>query len=152
MLVGCTWVGCGSEGEGVLETGGNVRPASLDVLCTSVRLLKLHEILHGVTSEPPPTDTVEEFEDRIMQKKMKIPKMSIKNSGNSFENCYGDERMPLRHKKVSCGERDPSVITKVFNLSDALLSPHHLFCTSIYTKITVIVAAYVEADLLYTHN
>lgn len=48
------------------------------------------------------TDTVEEFEDRIMQKKMKIPKMSIKNSGNSFENCYGEERMPLRHKKVGC--------------------------------------------------
>lgn len=46
------------------------------------------------------TDTVEEFEDRIMQKKMKIPKMSIKNSGNSFDNCYGEERMPLRHKKV----------------------------------------------------
>uniref|UniRef100_H3DDG0 BEN domain-containing protein 5 n=2 Tax=Tetraodon nigroviridis TaxID=99883 RepID=H3DDG0_TETNG len=44
-------------------------------------------------------DTVEEFEDRIMQKKMKIPKMSIKNSGNSFDNCYEEERMPLRHKK-----------------------------------------------------
>lgn len=50
------------------------------------------------------TDTVEEFEDRIMQKKMKIPKMSIKNSGNSFENCYGEERMPLRHKKVGCAD------------------------------------------------
>lgn len=46
------------------------------------------------------TDSVEEFEDRIMQKKMKIPKMSIKNSGNSIENFFGDERMPLRHKKV----------------------------------------------------
>nr|XP_020468688.1 BEN domain-containing protein 5 [Monopterus albus] len=45
-------------------------------------------------------DTVEEFEDSIMQKKMKIPKMSIKNSGNSIENNYGKERMPLRHKKA----------------------------------------------------
>ncbi|TKS74580.1 BEN domain-containing protein 5 [Collichthys lucidus] len=45
-------------------------------------------------------DTVEEFEDSIMQKKMKIPKMSIKNSGNSIENNFGEERMPLRHKKA----------------------------------------------------
>uniref|UniRef100_A0A667WTF9 BEN domain-containing protein 5 n=1 Tax=Myripristis murdjan TaxID=586833 RepID=A0A667WTF9_9TELE len=44
-------------------------------------------------------ETVEEFEDSIMQKKMKIPKMSIKNSGNSIENHFGEERMPLRHKK-----------------------------------------------------
>ncbi|CAG5861200.1 unnamed protein product [Menidia menidia] len=44
-------------------------------------------------------DTVEEFEDSITQKKMKIPKMSIKNSGNSVENNFGEERMPLRHKK-----------------------------------------------------
>lgn len=46
------------------------------------------------------TDTVEEFEDSITQKKMKIPKMSTKNSGNSIENSFGEERMPLRHKKV----------------------------------------------------
>lgn len=59
------------------------------------------------------TDTVEEFEDRIMQKKMKIPKMSIKNSGNSFDNCYGEERMPLRHKKVGqCGINTRSVVIK----------------------------------------
>ncbi|XP_077463441.1 BEN domain-containing protein 5 isoform X1 [Stigmatopora argus] len=45
-------------------------------------------------------DTVDEFENLIMQKKMKIPKMSIKNSGNSIENSYGQERMPLRHKKA----------------------------------------------------
>ncbi|XP_070764778.1 BEN domain-containing protein 5 isoform X2 [Enoplosus armatus] len=45
-------------------------------------------------------DTVEEFEDSIMQKKMKIPKMSIKNSGNSIENSFGEDRMPLRHKKA----------------------------------------------------
>ncbi|XP_029355793.1 BEN domain-containing protein 5 isoform X2 [Echeneis naucrates] len=45
-------------------------------------------------------DTVEEFEDSIMQKKMKIPKMSIENSGNSLENNFGEERMPLRHKKA----------------------------------------------------
>ncbi|XP_069555112.1 BEN domain-containing protein 5-like isoform X2 [Brachyistius frenatus] len=31
---------------------------------------------------------------------MKIPKMSIKNSGNSIENNFGEERMPLRHKKA----------------------------------------------------
>uniref|UniRef100_A0A3Q2XD96 BEN domain-containing protein 5 n=1 Tax=Hippocampus comes TaxID=109280 RepID=A0A3Q2XD96_HIPCM len=42
----------------------------------------------------------EEFEDFIMQKKMKIPKMSIKNSGNSIENSFGGERVPLRHKKA----------------------------------------------------
>ena len=52
------------------------------------------------------TDTVEEFEDRIMQKKMKIPKMSIKNSGSSVENSFGEERMPLRHKKVGRREED----------------------------------------------
>ncbi|XP_051928828.1 BEN domain-containing protein 5 isoform X1 [Hippocampus zosterae] len=45
-------------------------------------------------------DAVEEFEDFIMQKKMKIPKMSIKNSGNSIENSFGGERVPLRHKKA----------------------------------------------------
>ncbi|XP_065325802.1 BEN domain-containing protein 5 isoform X2 [Pelmatolapia mariae] len=31
---------------------------------------------------------------------MKIPKMSTKNSGNSIENNFGEERMPLRHKKA----------------------------------------------------
>ncbi|XP_072245669.1 BEN domain-containing protein 5-like isoform X1 [Leuresthes tenuis] len=45
-------------------------------------------------------DTVDEFEDSITQKKMKIPKMSVKNSGNSIENNFGEERMPLRHKKA----------------------------------------------------
>uniref|UniRef100_A0A3B4ZWL7 BEN domain-containing protein 5 n=1 Tax=Stegastes partitus TaxID=144197 RepID=A0A3B4ZWL7_9TELE len=40
----------------------------------------------------------------ITQKKMKIPKMSIKNSGNSIENSFGEERMPLRHKKVGSPE------------------------------------------------
>ena len=47
------------------------------------------------------TETVEEFEDSIMQKKMKIPKMSIKYSGNSIENHFEEDRLPLRHKKVS---------------------------------------------------
>lgn len=56
------------------------------------------------------TDTVEEFEDRIMQKKMKIPKMSIKNSGNSIENSFGEERMPLRHKKVGSHIADNSCV------------------------------------------
>ena len=46
------------------------------------------------------TETVEEFEDSIMQKKMKIPKMSIKYSGNSIENHFEEDRLPLRHKKV----------------------------------------------------
>lgn len=46
------------------------------------------------------TDSVEEFEDSITQKKMKIPKMSIRNSGKSIENNFGEERLPLRHKKA----------------------------------------------------
>ncbi|XP_030228468.1 BEN domain-containing protein 5 [Gadus morhua] len=46
-------------------------------------------------------ETVEEFEDSIMQKKMKIPKMSIKYSGNSIENHFEEDRLPLRHKKAS---------------------------------------------------
>uniref|UniRef100_A0A3B4T1T8 BEN domain-containing protein 5 n=2 Tax=Seriola TaxID=8160 RepID=A0A3B4T1T8_SERDU len=50
----------------------------------------------------------EEFEDSIMQKKMKIPKMSIENSGNSIENNFGEERMPLRHKKVGSSTLDSS--------------------------------------------
>lgn len=45
-------------------------------------------------------ETVEEFEDSIMQKKMKIPKMSIKYSGNSIENHFEEDRLPLRHKKA----------------------------------------------------
>lgn len=60
------------------------------------------------------TETVEEFEDRIMQKKMKIPKMSLKNSGNSVENSFGEERMPLRHKKVGCqDDRHPQLLSCV---------------------------------------
>uniref|UniRef100_A0A4W5PDX6 BEN domain containing 5 n=1 Tax=Hucho hucho TaxID=62062 RepID=A0A4W5PDX6_9TELE len=35
-----------------------------------------------------------------MQKKMKIPKMSTRNMGNSVENHFGEERLPLRHKKA----------------------------------------------------
>ncbi|XP_026857101.2 BEN domain-containing protein 5 [Electrophorus electricus] len=45
-------------------------------------------------------DSIEEFEDSIMQKKMKIPKMSTRNAGHAVENHFGDERIPLRHKKV----------------------------------------------------
>ncbi|XP_076845687.1 BEN domain-containing protein 5 isoform X1 [Brachyhypopomus gauderio] len=45
-------------------------------------------------------DTIEEFEDSIMQKKMKIPKMSTRNAGHAVENHFGEERIPLRHKKV----------------------------------------------------
>ena len=49
-----------------------------------------------------------------MQKKMKIPKMSIKNSGNSIENNFGEERMPLRHKKVGT----PKVVISCFTLEE----------------------------------
>nr|XP_046208744.1 BEN domain-containing protein 5-like isoform X2 [Oncorhynchus gorbuscha] len=45
-------------------------------------------------------DNVDEFEHSIMQKKMKIPKMSTRNMGNSVENHFGEERLPLRHKKA----------------------------------------------------
>ncbi|XP_031430501.1 BEN domain-containing protein 5 isoform X3 [Clupea harengus] len=36
-----------------------------------------------------------------MQKKMKIPKMSSRNTGSIIGNHFGEERLPLRHKKVS---------------------------------------------------
>uniref|UniRef100_A0A3Q0RNK7 BEN domain-containing protein 5 n=1 Tax=Amphilophus citrinellus TaxID=61819 RepID=A0A3Q0RNK7_AMPCI len=55
----------------------------------------------------------EEFEDSITQKKMKIPKMSTKNSGNSIENNFGEERMPLRHKKVGRPEVGEDVAAAV---------------------------------------
>ncbi|XP_023859709.1 BEN domain-containing protein 5 isoform X4 [Salvelinus sp. IW2-2015] len=45
-------------------------------------------------------DNIDEFEHNIMQKKMKIPKMSTRNMGNSVENNFGEERLPLRHKKA----------------------------------------------------
>ncbi|KAJ8376463.1 hypothetical protein SKAU_G00070430 [Synaphobranchus kaupii] len=45
-------------------------------------------------------ETIEEFEHSIMQKKMKIPKLSTKDVGNSVENHFGEERLPLRHKKA----------------------------------------------------
>uniref|UniRef100_A0A3Q0RSC6 BEN domain containing 5 n=1 Tax=Amphilophus citrinellus TaxID=61819 RepID=A0A3Q0RSC6_AMPCI len=51
-----------------------------------------------------------EFEDSITQKKMKIPKMSTKNSGNSIENNFGEERMPLRHKKEVAAAVVPRVL------------------------------------------
>ncbi|XP_036435091.1 BEN domain-containing protein 5 isoform X2 [Colossoma macropomum] len=40
-----------------------------------------------------------------MQKKMKIPKMSTRNAGHAVENHFGEERMPLRHKKVQSQEQ-----------------------------------------------
>ncbi|XP_042178099.1 BEN domain-containing protein 5 isoform X2 [Oncorhynchus tshawytscha] len=45
-------------------------------------------------------DNIDEFEHNIMQKKMKIPKMSTRNMGISVENHFGEERLPLRHKKA----------------------------------------------------
>ncbi|XP_048067462.1 BEN domain-containing protein 5 isoform X5 [Megalobrama amblycephala] len=47
-------------------------------------------------------ESIEEFEHSIMQKKMKIPKMSNRNT---VENHFGEERMPLRHKKVQSQEQ-----------------------------------------------
>ncbi|KAG9350871.1 hypothetical protein JZ751_024760 [Albula glossodonta] len=49
-------------------------------------------------------ETIEEFEHSIMQKKMKIPKLSTKDVGNSVENHFGEERLPLRHKKAQVQE------------------------------------------------
>ncbi|XP_041913465.1 BEN domain-containing protein 5 isoform X2 [Alosa sapidissima] len=46
------------------------------------------------------TENIEEFEHSIMQKKMKIPKMSSRNTGSIIENHFGEERLPLRHKKA----------------------------------------------------
>lgn len=51
-------------------------------------------------------DNVDEFEHNIMQKKMKIPKMSTRNMGYSVENHFGEERLPLRHKKVGATKQD----------------------------------------------
>ncbi|XP_041913466.1 BEN domain-containing protein 5 isoform X3 [Alosa sapidissima] len=45
-------------------------------------------------------ENIEEFEHSIMQKKMKIPKMSSRNTGSIIENHFGEERLPLRHKKA----------------------------------------------------
>uniref|UniRef100_A0A8C1ZPA5 BEN domain-containing protein 5 n=1 Tax=Cyprinus carpio TaxID=7962 RepID=A0A8C1ZPA5_CYPCA len=47
-------------------------------------------------------ESIEEFEHSIMQKKMKIPKMSNRNT---VENHFGEERVPLRHKKVQSQEQ-----------------------------------------------
>ncbi|KAL4634900.1 BEN domain-containing protein 5 isoform X1 [Arapaima gigas] len=45
-------------------------------------------------------ENIEEFEHSIMQKKMKIPKLSTKDVANSVENHIGEDRLPLRHKKA----------------------------------------------------
>lgn len=57
------------------------------------------EILFAPLTHLPSSfsESIEEFEHSIMQKKMKIPKMSNRNT---VENHFGEERMPLRHKKV----------------------------------------------------
>lgn len=54
--------------------------------------------------------------------------MSIKNSGNSIENSFGEERVPLRHKKVGLPNAGSSCcIVNQFILLTGLLSmaPHH---------------------------
>lgn len=77
------------------------------------------------------TDTVVEFEDSIMQKKMKIPKMSLKNSGNSIENSFGEERMPLRHKKVGSQQRARS---SCFGMMQDCLMIMYYYCTCAEAK------------------
>lgn len=47
-----------------------------------------------------PPDSIEELDISIMQKKMKIPKMTTRNSGHAIDNHFSEERVPLRHKKV----------------------------------------------------
>uniref|UniRef100_W5MSM8 BEN domain-containing protein 5 n=1 Tax=Lepisosteus oculatus TaxID=7918 RepID=W5MSM8_LEPOC len=44
-------------------------------------------------------ENIEEFEHSIMQKKMKIPKLSTNALDNSVENHFGEELLPLKHKK-----------------------------------------------------
>ncbi|XP_028857747.1 BEN domain-containing protein 5 isoform X2 [Denticeps clupeoides] len=46
-----------------------------------------------------------------MQKKMKIPKMSTRNAGNSIDNHFGEERLPLRHKKVHAQDHGRTTAT-----------------------------------------
>ncbi|XP_023677178.1 BEN domain-containing protein 5 [Paramormyrops kingsleyae] len=45
-------------------------------------------------------ENIEEFEHSIMQKKMKIPKLSNRDMANAVENHFGEDQLPLRHKKV----------------------------------------------------
>ncbi|XP_066547735.1 BEN domain-containing protein 5 [Amia ocellicauda] len=45
-------------------------------------------------------ENIQEFEHSIMQKKMKIPKLSTNAVENSVENHFGEELLPLKHKKV----------------------------------------------------
>ncbi|KAJ7986607.1 hypothetical protein DPEC_G00341630 [Dallia pectoralis] len=45
-------------------------------------------------------DNIDEFKHSVKQKKMKIPKMTTRNMGNSAENHFAEERLPLRHKKA----------------------------------------------------
>uniref|UniRef100_A0A672PJR7 BEN domain-containing protein 5 n=1 Tax=Sinocyclocheilus grahami TaxID=75366 RepID=A0A672PJR7_SINGR len=54
-------------------------------------------------------ESIEEFEHSIMQKKMKIPKMSNRNT---VENHFGEERVPLRHKKSQEQQRASSNSSK----------------------------------------
>lgn len=45
-------------------------------------------------------ENIQEFEHSILQKKMKIPKLSTKDVVKSQQNHFGEEPMPLRHKKA----------------------------------------------------
>lgn len=45
-------------------------------------------------------ENIQEFEHSILQKKMKIPKLSTKDVEKSEQNHFGEEPMPLRHKKA----------------------------------------------------
>ncbi|KAG2463988.1 BEN domain-containing protein 5 [Polypterus senegalus] len=46
------------------------------------------------------SENIQEFENSILQKKMKIPKMSSNDMDNSPQNHFEEDAMPLRHKKA----------------------------------------------------
>ncbi|MBN3279995.1 BEND5 protein, partial [Polyodon spathula] len=53
-------------------------------------------------------ENIQEFEHSILQKKMKIPKLSTKDVEKSQQNHFGEEPMPLRHKKAQEHSRSSS--------------------------------------------
>nr|XP_015211750.1 PREDICTED: BEN domain-containing protein 5-like isoform X2 [Lepisosteus oculatus] len=57
-------------------------------------------------------ENIEEFEHSIMQKKMKIPKLSTNALDNSVENHFGEELLPLKHKKAQEHGRSNSSSSK----------------------------------------
>ncbi|XP_033863034.2 BEN domain-containing protein 5 isoform X1 [Acipenser ruthenus] len=55
---------------------------------------------HGKAQILALAENIQEFEHSILQKKMKIPKLSTKDVEKSEQNHFGEEPMPLRHKKA----------------------------------------------------